>query len=136
MQNKMSPEEMGMVVSENQEEENTKRQDSEVEERQGAEQSIKVTARDRELVGHVALMRYAAERHLQRLVFASPVVKANRKRRTGEALDVGVMRRRLRQLSRGKGALLRTVEYRDQDGALRRSYCVTALWATSSRASS
>ena len=72
-----------------------KGQDEEGGERQEVEQSIKVTARDRELVGHAALMRYAAERHLQRLVFGAPVLKANRKRKTGEPLAINVMRRRL-----------------------------------------
>ena len=104
MQNKTNPEKVEVVVSKHQEEEKEEGQGNREEQEQGGERSIKMTTRDREMLGHVALLKYAAERHSQRLVFASPVVRANRRKRTGEALDIGVMRRKLRQLSRGAGA--------------------------------
>lgn len=90
MQNKTNPEKVEVVVSKHQEEEKEEGQGNREEQEQGGERSIKMTTRDREMLGHVALLKYAAERHSQRLVFASPVVRANR--------------RKLRQLSRGAGA--------------------------------
>jgi hypothetical protein len=109
------------------EKENEKTERKAEQEQQPEDKAVQVRQRDRELLAHVAVMKYAAERHLQRLVFVTPVLAANRKRRTGEALAINVMRRRLLQLSRGKGALLRQLEYRGDDRVPRRAYCVTAL---------